>query len=568
MLVKYEELCYNDLEVRILKNITLSDPLNLKAFLQLLGEKQRDANVALKATTLQGCLDALFYSICKSDSKRNSDSDNITISSDISIRDLQKLLGGGLPLSKFESFTKDINDGRYDNVLKKNISLLLSKMSDEIQSTLFSEIVSKLSPRFFSIEEMTFAKKSYLEKNFGEILLLCLRHGFATLYNIPFFYAERLAQEASTYDYDSPIRFALLREAGRSGNRNAAFEYANYIGKSKQQYDEAWEWLLKAIPLHEALWNIAFFMEKGFVTDEKIIKDIKVLRIEEKKKAVCNCPAFSFVDGKLNKGQPEEYRLRTALVIYAFMGHKLQFFKAYNSVANVLGKISCGVEHEQEKKSLIDYYYKLSVSGCCIVALSNQGADLLKTVDERSATEDKAYKEQLIHEDVYLAYSMGVTRAKLSYAEEYELIAEREGAIAKKAGTIYQLYLDAHNALNTLTGRDKLVQNLIIEEKGQELYFKLGIYASDLKDKRKWFEYAMELQVPDAVYFWAKAIFDDCRGDRTAILELAHARDILNERCNQLQEKKKDAGMLLYTINGILERAHQELEAASTLSPW
>ena len=174
----------------------------------------------------------------------------------------------------------------------------------------------------------------------------------------------------------------------------------------------------------------------------------------------------------------------------------------------------------------------------------------------------------MIHEDVYLAYSMGVTRAKLSYAEEYELIAEREGAIAKKAGTIYQLYLDAHNALNTLTGRDKLVQNLIIEEKGQELYFKLGIYASDLKDKRKWFEYVMELQVPDAVYFWAKAIFDDCRGDRTAILELAHARDILNERCDQLQEKKKDAGMLLYTINGILERAHQELEAASTLSPW
>lgn len=551
-----------------MESISLFDPLNLRSFLQLLGEKRRVSNIEMKATPIQGCLDALLYRICKSNLKNRSD--NITCLSNISILDIQKLLGGGLPLSKFESFSEEIMDGRYDNVLKKNISLLLSKMSDEIQGDLFSEIVSKLSPRFFSIKEMSFAKRSYLEKNFGEILLLCLKHGFATLYNIPFFYAERLTQEASTYDYDSPLRFALLKEAGRFGNRNAAFEYGNYLAKDCCQNEDAWEWFIKAVPLPMALWNIAFFMEKGFVTEDKIVKGIKELRIEEKEKEVFDCPVLSFVDGKLSKEQPEGYRLRTALVIYAFLGHKLQFFKAYNSIANVLGKISCGTEYEWEKKSLIDYYYRLAVNGCCIVALSNQGADLLKAVDEQSTADDKAYKEQLIHEDVYLSYSMGIKRAKLSYAEEYELIAEREGAIEKRAGIIYQLYLDAYNALNTLTGKGMLIKNLVIEEKGKELYYKLGIYASDPEDKRKWFEQAMELQAPDAVYFVVKAVLDDYRKDNSAIFELAHARDILKQQIDhgQLKEKRKDAAMLLYTINGILERADQELEAASAESPW
>ena len=138
---------------------------------------------------------------------------------------LQKVFSGNISYTKADALAKQICSDNLDDGLLSNLSSVTAVIAKLPEEELFYlKLQQRVSLRFFSTSEIEHLKTQLDQKNYSAYLLALLKHSFSRLHNIPCFFAERIYEEALTYDYDSKLRFALMREAAVNGNKNAALE--------------------------------------------------------------------------------------------------------------------------------------------------------------------------------------------------------------------------------------------------------------------------------------------------------------------------------------------------------
>ena len=195
---------------------------------------------------------------------------------------LQKILSGNISYTKAEPLVAQICSGEMDAELTANLSKITAVLSElPEERPFYQQLQQRVSLRFFSGREKDSLQDLLERRCYPAFLLALIKHSFSRMYNIPCFFAERIYEEALTYDYDSTLRFALMREAALNGSKNASLEYGNYLAKSGP-YEEAFEYLLLAVPLQPAIWNLAFLIEKRWVGAEQAKRCRAELKIDDK----------------------------------------------------------------------------------------------------------------------------------------------------------------------------------------------------------------------------------------------------------------------------------------------
>ena len=256
-----------------------------------------------------------------------------------------------------------------------------------------------------------------------------------SLRNIPCFYAERIYEEALTYDYDSKLRFALMREAAVNGNKNAALEYGNYLAKTGP-YEEAFEYLLLAVPLQPAIWNLAFLIEKRWIGTEQAKRCRTELKIEDKlstgKEFV---DVISELDGltRLSGDHIRAEELVFTYKTYFYLANR-GFYKAFNSMAKLLlnGVASfSGDTGEEKRQTLCRKYLQTAIAGNNVTAMSNEGNRLLIHRKAEDLFDPNSVEEQYMVELLSIGSEMDFMHACYYLGNYYEYAIDQENTLSK-----------------------------------------------------------------------------------------------------------------------------------------
>ena len=224
--------------------------------------------------------------------------------------------------------------------------------------------------------------------HYSEFLLGLLKHGFATLYNLPAFASERLYNESQTMDYDSPRRYGLLKNAAELGHASAALEVGNYLTK-RGTAEEAYHYLSLALPLPAAIWNITFMLELGQLTAEQFRQFRDTMDINQKLAAASSNPkkkqdaddsdlkqealdAVSFDAVEPRMRQQLEYSYK----VYFWLA-KSDFFKGFNSLYKILRMPGVSVSEPYTQEELRKEYLNRAIASGEISAASNLSCELL-----------------------------------------------------------------------------------------------------------------------------------------------------------------------------------------------
>lgn len=424
-----------------MKNIYLNDSLNLRDLVEQITDFARANN--LEPKNARSFIMLLFHGIKASDlgiTKRKTTDDNSDHVSDsdnssetTKVLYLQKLLSGNVPIDSLPTLTASILNDRVLAILNENIASVIDAFSRTPDYfSFFLRLSQQISPRFFRPEEISVIRASLYDSDYHSFLFELLVHGFKTLHNIPAYFCERLESEALTYDYDSPVRYQLLKIASKA-NKRAALEYGNYLAKNGP-YDQAFQYMMNALPMPAAIWNIAFLIEthKLSQSETKLFKT--AIRFEEKI-AVEALSAFpELADIICVVKVPEYDDLVCAFKTYAYLATRCLFFKGYNSMAKLLGTASFTLQPESAftKEGLIAEYNRLAVEGTTPTALNNTGAVLLERLESGSII-DEGYDHELLLECLQNASNCGMANAafRLAHYMEYSSSAPREEIISQ-----------------------------------------------------------------------------------------------------------------------------------------
>ena len=419
-----------------MKTINLNDSLNLRDLIEQITDYARANN--LEPKNARSFLLLLFHGIKASDlavARRKTNNDNSgpapdreDVNDNALLLYLQKLLSGNIPIESLPALTASVLDEQILNVLYDNISPIIEVFSHTPDCfSFFLRLSQQISPRFFRPEEISILKASLYDCDYHRFLFDLVVHGIKTLNNIPAYFCERLESEALTYDYDSPVRYELLRIAS-TANKRAALEYGNYLAKNGP-YDQAFKYMLNALPMPAAIWNIAFLIETHKLTQNEIKQFKNAIRYEEKV-SVESLSAFpELADIICVVKVPEYDDLVCAFKTYAYLASKCIFYKGYNSMAKLLGTTAFALQPGSiyTKERLIAEYSRRAIEGATPTALNNSGAALLEKLESGSITDD-GYEHELLLECLQCASSCGMANAafRLAHYFEYSSSASRE----------------------------------------------------------------------------------------------------------------------------------------------
>ena len=221
----------------------LNDSLNIRDSLQTITKQLREKCPMEEAPKNILALLTQLFSGCIFEKAEKKEPQRLEIKDFTNtILSIQKVFSGNLPIHSIDYVADNVVTGVWDEQLKENLSsiiCLLTKCGDI--DSFFRQILGSISLRFFETQEIHNLQETFSQKNYTDFLLLIIKHGFATLYNLPCFFATRMYEEALTYDYDSPLRFELMRLSAKEGNKQAALEYGNYVAKNGP-YSEAFDY--------------------------------------------------------------------------------------------------------------------------------------------------------------------------------------------------------------------------------------------------------------------------------------------------------------------------------------
>ena len=476
-------------------NISLNDPLNLRDYIVSCVEfiKENCASDAQPRTIVSFFLQVL--------NELRSDAS----AKETTITTLQKLFSGNVSFTNknVSSLAKEILSHQYDDILIENLHPICDTIrSTKKASVFYSQIMNMVSLRFFDERERQTLRDIIERGEHESAHLLLLKHGFATLYNIPCFFADRMYEEALTYDYDSPLRYALMKTAAESGNKNAAIEFGNYIVK-KGSYTEAFAYLMMALPLQSAMWNLAFLIEKARVGEEEEKQFRAGIRIEEKLVAEDLKAYQNELTGITYTGNTPS---RAASILFCYKVYFYLayhgFYKGFNSMAKLLSNstVSLSVDAPESKEhsfALRDRYWRAAISGCNLTAISNEGNRLFREeLVLEPAYEPQTPKVIYMRELMEVAASMQLMHASYNLGNYYEYDAEHSATPIKNRAQIKEIYQKAAALDLDGTGMNG------------NLYYRLGVLAEKREEKQTFYERALLNGKPDAAYQLALICFD------------------------------------------------------------
>lgn len=459
----------------------LNDTLNLRELIESVTEHIKTFGATeAQPRTILGFLNTLLYDIPLSGGSAES-----------WISTLQKVLSGNISYTKAEPLTKQILSGQLDDALLTNISSVTNVISGMPEERPFyQKLLQRVSLRFFSEKEKEILQNYFEQGNYSLFLLLLIKHSFTKLYNIPCFFAERIYEEALTYDYDSKLRFALMREAAINGNKNAALEYGNYLAKSGP-YEEAFEYLLLAVPLLPAIWNLAFLIEKRWVGSEQARRFRMELKIDDKLASKENNDVLDEMDG-ITCYVSDHVRAEELLFVYKvyFYLANRGFYKAYNSMAKLLlnGVIRFSGDIEEEKsRTLCKKYLQAAIAGNNVTAMSNEGNRLFSLRKASDQFDPDSSEEKYMVELLSIGSEMEFMHACYYLGNYYEYaISHGQTNISRK--DIKHIYERA--AEMDLDGSGMSGQ----------LYLRLGKLSDNKDEQINYYQRALSSGLSDAAY--------------------------------------------------------------------
>lgn len=475
---------------------TLNDALNLRGLIEMVTEHIRiHGSSESQPRTILAFLNLLLGETVLPDGNTG-----------VWVSTLQKILSGNLSYTKAEPLAKMICSGELDEALQKNLSVLTAVVADlPGADALYGKLLQCVSLRFFSEEERTSLTEKVEKHAYPEFLLMLLRHSFERMYSIPCFYAERLYQEALTYNYDSRLRFALMQEAAVNGSKNAALEYGNYLAKTGP-YEEAFEYLIMAAPLPPALWNIAYLIENRWTTSEQYRRFKAVIKPEEK---LTSGREFAAVKHELdglhcpNANPVRAEELVFVYKLYFYLAYR-GFFKAFNSMAKMLeysGLEFDGKDGKQKAETLHGQYIRSAIAGSNVTAMFNEGKRLLECRKAENQFDPNSTEEKIMKELLTVAADMDFLHACYYLGTYYEYVAVRgaDGISKKQIREMYERVAALETDISDISG---------------QLYLRLGRLAENSEEQIRWFEKALAAGSSDAAYSLALCYCDICHEEQ------------------------------------------------------
>lgn len=508
---------------------TLNDTLNLRELIETITDHIRTYGSA--ETQPRTILSFLNTLLSKLDLRGGSVENWIST--------LQKILSGNISYTKADALAKQICSGDLDEKLIANLSSVTSVISSlPEEGLLYLKLQQRVSRRFFPDQEIEELRTRLQEKSYSAFLLALLKHSFTCLQNIPYFFAERIYDEALTYDYDSKLRFALMREAAINGNKNAALEYGNYLAKSGP-YEEAFEYLLLAIPLHPAVWNLAYLVERRWIGAEQAKRCRTELKIEDK---LSTGKEFTVVldelDGLscMSADHVRAEELIFAYKVYFYLANR-GFSKAYNSMAKLLlnGTICFSGDVEGEKgKTLCKKYLQAAIAGNNVTAMSNEGNRLLIRRKTEELFDPDSTEEKYMVELLSISGEMEFMHACYYLGNYYEYAMAR-GQTGITRNDIKRIY--EHAAELDLDGSGM----------NGQLYLRLGKLSEKRDEQIRYYEKALSSGLSDAAYSLALCYCDICDSDQDAHC-LIRASKLLEDHLLFMTAETREKAALLQEI--------------------
>lgn len=563
------------------RNLGLNDELNLKALIQKIVLFVKARNDIENPDTVAKFLDMLISGIESVDvsgypflsdevipRKRGKNKKEKNKYTHPTVSDLQKVLSGNVTLDKLELFSKLVHVGAYDELFKKNLEPLVRKIEQcDPSNTFFFELLNLCDPWYFSPAEFQVINIAIDKKDFVVLLIELLRHGFDNLENIPAYFGQRVYEQAQTFDYDSPVRYELMRYAADSGIEQACLEYANFLAKRDDysvpltveevpKFEESLRYFLLANGYAPALWNIGFILEKYNIPKKTVSHINQTLRINKRLKEI----DADLIRDELDVIKPSPKSENPNEVILAYKIHfylafkKDPFAKSFNSLSNMLysGKVIVDESKtELTSEVLIARYRELAAKRQDILALTNLGSSWVKKLlagDDSFESDPERFLTNM--QLLELAASTKMNRALYNLA-----VAESYMSSEAKSNKGYQSFPNEPDPIQIMNTRALLLEALQANQddpqKAGELYYRLGILEplqnEDLREK--YFDEAARLGYPDAIYEVSLRQYIRDRQDKIALTAI---RDRMLPVIEYMTKKKNAAMELLDQIEMIL----------------
>ena len=457
------------------------------------------------------------------------------------IIEMQKAISGPSASSLIHELASQIAwTSDYDQVLLDRLHLVVEDIAHsnrtQFPDELYRILVDYASPLFFTQEELVILKHLLHTQQYEKLLLRLLKHGFAALDNMPQRIAQRLYEEALTYDYDNITRFYLFKIAADNDHKLAALEYGGYLNRTRPDgvvpeadVQGALKYTLKALPLSPAFWNLAYMLECHQLNEEqidlvekgtginglieKLLKDRETGKITGRTignggesiphgVSVQTIPN-SFLLALLHSVSPVSVGIQGRSDLLAFKicfylaFREETFYKAFNSLAKYVDSdyrkhtlLFCPEESfpYQDGHKLALYLYQIAIQGGSPPAMCNVGIVLFKELQSQlqaGATEDTIDLQENIGSQTEYMLRLLRTSAESGFSRSYETL-----------GDYYQINQELNEAC-------KCYRNALDILPSAKAFMKLAKLEVNPEVRRQYYEQALALKESNAAYYLA-----------------------------------------------------------------
>lgn len=518
------------------RQFPLNDDLNLRDsiilitdFIKLNGQASDEPRTLVKFVEL--LLSGTTTDIAKQESQK---------------KEFQKAFCGNLPLSKLESLLQVFDNENCTSIIYSNLSCIAQTLYRVTNSDVFfRSILKKISLRFFTQAEQESLVSLVDNEKYSEFLYRIILHGVKTPYNVPCFFADRIYDEALTYDYDSPMRYSLMQTAADNGNKRAALEYGNYLAK-RGPYEPAFDYLLLALPIQAALWNLAFLIENHLVGPDRLNQFKQNSKIDEKlasEEFTESYPELAAV--VCSEDNPIKFEnITCAYRTYFYLSQK-GFFKAYNSLGKLLTQKKIVIRSDCttiSADSLIQKYYRRAICGGNIMAMCSEGSRLLKAEIANDLYAPENTDERYLLELLQASAETDVVRSYYNLGLYYEYAAQKASFPPKSREEIKKIY---EHALKIDIDKSSIYGDMLI---------RLGRLSQEPKEKHEYFAQALKNGKADAAYDISLLLYNDYQASKNDY-SLISSQSMLKDNLPYMSDLiKADATLLLEAIQAALSK--------------
>lgn len=526
----------------------MNDPLNLRdyiiSFTAFLRENAKTAEPQSAAGFFDMLVDAVAPQYFPFSNQNENGAEQLKKEQEKMSKDLQKLLSGNISIERLKPFTDGLLSGCFDDALMVLFSgIAESVLEVDPAGAVFQAMCNKIAPRFFAEGEALICSQACADGHFALLMLLLLKHGFRTLDSIPAFWGRRIYEQALTFDFDSPVRFYLMKQAADNGVGPACIEYANYLAKRKNydeplsedesiRFAEALRYFLQAGNYPPALWNIAFLLENNYVSSGSYMTIARELRIEAKleteeyRSHLNELQSVTVAEGVENPSA-----IILAYKIHFYLAYNNEpFYKSFNSMANHLAKRQIVVSKDcaLAAEELIGRYRTLAANAGDIMSIYNESSRLTKAICQTSAPE--AYEIAYLSELLRIGIEAGLPRSYYYSAVLHEHLNSISYPTAKGMDEIFRLYqMAARQSKDRIKG---------------DAYYQMGKLAGTTEEQERYFSQALQAGNADAAYDLALLWYRQYLLNKNDMHLLLEALNVLDQKEKYMVQNKSEVMLL------------------------